>query len=534
MNTQKQQNQNTTQKNVRPKRRKGNTVRLVIMALFIVLQACFLVVSLFFLDLFAISFYILFQLIGAITAIRIIATNQNPSYKIAWISMILAIPVVGVIFYSIWGGARNPRRIKRRVPILKKLPLPNHPESEAVFQRLSAAYPFQAQTSRFLSNLGFPLYAGTETAYYDLGDTFFPALLESIQKAEHFIFLEFFIISKGKMWDELYAVLCERAAAGVEVRVLYDDLGSMTTLDNSFPKKYGRENLKIAVFNPVKPVLSHFHINYRNHQKICVIDGKIGYTGGVNIADEYINLVDAFGHWKDSGVKLEGPGVQSMTVMFLQMWNYGQRTQKKDQLDALSQYFPHFDAPLNDQKNSGFVQPLCDGPLDADNRPMEYLYMYMINHARKYIYITTPYLVLDNEMSTALCMAAKGGVDVRIMTPGIPDKKYVYALTRSYYGRLLKAGVRIFEYTPGFLHAKNVVSDDETALVGTVNMDFRSFYMHYENAVWTCGTPIVKDLYEDFTLTQKQCREITYESWKNRPFWYKVIQGILTIFAPML
>ena len=531
MNTQTQQNQNNTQKSVRPKRRKGNTVRLVIMIFFILLQACFLVFSLFYFNVFALSFYILFQLIGAITSIRVIATNQNPSYKIAWISMILAIPILGVVFYSIWGGARDPRRIKRRVPILKKLPIPTHAKSDAAFEKLSQEYPFQAQTSRFLTNSGFPLYGDTKTEYYDSGDTFFPSLLESIKKAEHFIFLEFFIISKGKMWDMLYDALCQRAAAGVEVRVLYDDLGSMTTLGKSFPKKYGRENLKIAVFNPVKPVLSHFHINYRNHQKICVIDGKVGYTGGVNIADEYINLVDAFGHWKDSGVKLEGPGVQSMTIMFLQMWNYGQRTQQKDQLDKLSQYFPHFE---DSHLDGGFVQPLCDGPLDADNRPMEYLYMHMINHARKYVYITTPYLVLDNEMATALCMAARSGVDVRIMTPGIPDKKYVYALTRSHYGRLLRAGVRIFEYTPGFIHAKNVVSDDETALVGTVNMDFRSFYMHYENAVWTCGTPVVKALHDDFTQTQSVCREITYETWTKRPVWYKIIQGILNIFAPML
>ncbi|MBR5280754.1 MAG: cardiolipin synthase [Clostridia bacterium] len=534
MNTQTQKNPNNIPKSTRPKRRKGNTVRLVIMVLFIILQACFLVFSLFYFNVFALSFYILFQLISAITVIHVISTNQNPSYKIAWISMILAIPILGVVFYNIWGGARNPRRIKRRVPILKKLPIPDHPESQSTFEKLAQEYPFQAQTARFLSNSGFPLYRNTQTEYYDLGDTFFPALLESIKKAEHFIFLEFFIISKGKMWDELYDALCQRAAAGVEVRVLYDDLGSMTTLDKSFPKKHERENLKIAVFNPVKPVLSHFHINYRNHQKICVIDGKVAYTGGVNIADEYINLVDAFGHWKDSGVKLEGPAVQSMTVMFLQMWNYGQYTQKKDQLDKLSPYFPHFEVADTAQTAPGFVQPLCDGPLDPDNRPMEYLYMHMINHARKYIYITTPYLVLDNEMATALCMAAISGVDVRIMTPGIPDKKYVYALTRSYYGRLLQAGVQIFEYTPGFIHAKNVVSDDEAALVGTVNMDFRSFYMHYENAVWTCGTPIIRTLHDDFIQTQSQCREITYETWKNRPVWYKILQGILNIFAPML
>lgn len=534
MQNTKQSKQNNPSTPVRPKRRKGNTVRLVTMIVLFLLQAAFLIWSLYYFSLFALSFYILFQTIGAITAIRVTATNQNPSYKIAWISLILAIPFLGVVFYSIWGGARNPRRIKRRVPILKKLPIVDYQGSQDVAKSLEKDYPFQAQTSRFLSNSGFPLYADTQTEYYDLGDTFFPALLESIRNAKEFIFLEFFIISKGQMWDALYQALVERAEAGVEVRVLYDDLGSMTTLDKSFPQKYSKENLKIAVFNPVKPLLSNFHINYRNHQKICVIDGKIGYTGGVNIADEYINLVDAFGHWKDSGILLKGPGVRSMTMMFLQMWNYGQRTVKKDQLEGLEKYFPNDNDPIQQEPSKGYVQPLCDGPLDAENRPMEYLYMQMINNARKYIYITTPYLVLDNEMTTALCIAARRGVDVRIMTPGIPDKKYVYTLTRSFYGRLLDAGVRIFEYTPGFIHAKNVVCDDEAALVGTVNMDFRSFYMHYENAVWTCGTPVVHDLYDDFIATQKVCREIDYEQWIKRPWWYKMIQSILNIFAPML
>lgn len=523
-----------TQNPVRPKRRKANTVRLVTMIVMFVLQAAFLVWSLYFFNVFAISFYILFQIIGAMTAIRVMATNQNPSYKIAWISMILAIPFLGIVFYSIWGGARNPRRIKKRVPILEKTPIPPHEECEAVYQRLSHEYPFQAPTSRFLSLSGFPVYGNTATEYYDLGDTFFPALLESIRQAKKFIFLEFFIISKGQMWDELYAALCERAEAGVEIRVLYDDLGSMTTLDKSFASRMSRKNLQIAVFNPVKPFLSNFHINYRNHQKICIIDGDIGYTGGVNIADEYINLVDAFGHWKDSGIRLEGQGVWSMTVMFLQMWNYGKHIGKKDELAELAKYFPEPRKDVHEKDAPGFVQPICDGPLDADNNPMEYLYMHMINNARKYIYITTPYLVLDNEMTTALCIAALSGVDVRIMTPGVPDKKYVYALTRSFYGRLLKAGVKIYEYEPGFLHAKNVVCDDEAALVGTVNMDFRSFYMHYENAVWTCGTPVVKELHKDFINTQALCREITYEAWQKRPRWYKILQSILNIFAPML
>ncbi len=518
----------------RPKRRKANTVRLVTMIVMFLIQAGFLIGSLYYFNVFALSFYILFQILGAVTAIRVMATNQNPSYKIAWISMILAIPFLGLVFYNIWGGARNPRRIKRRVPILKKMPLPDSERSQADFEKLSRKYPFQAQISQYLTLSGFPLYGDTDTKYYALGDTFFPALLESVGNAKKFILLEFFIISKGQMWDALYAALCERAEAGVEVKVLYDDLGSMTTLDKSFAQKMSRKNLQIAVFNPVKPLLSNFHINYRNHQKICIIDGTIGYTGGVNIADEYINLVDAFGHWKDSGVLLEGPGVRSMTAMFLQMWYYARYNRKNEEIQDFEKYFPKYTTFKSKNDTSGFVQPICDGPLNADNNPMEYLYMHMINNARKYIYITTPYLVLDNEMITALCLAARSGVDVRIMTPGVPDKKYVFALTRSFYGRLLKAGVRIFEYEPGFLHAKNVVCDNETALVGTVNMDFRSFYMHYENAVWTCGTPVVQDLYKDFIQTQEVCREILYEQWRKRPRWYKIIQSFLNIFAPML
>ncbi len=525
---------NQTQKGPRPKRRKANTVRLITIVLIFVMQACFLVASLYFLNIFAISFYILFQALGTINAIRVMATDQNPSYKIAWISMILAIPFLGLVFYGIWGGARNPKRIKKIVPLLEETQIPSHENGNTVFDVLAKQYPSQAQVSQFLSLSGFPVYNRTKTEYYDLGDTFFPALLESVREAKKFILLEFFIISKGQMWDELYAALCERAAAGVEVRVLYDDLGSMTTLSRDFAPKMSRKNLEVAVFNPVKPLLANFHINYRNHQKICIIDGTIGYTGGVNVADEYINLVDAFGHWKDSGIKLEGDGVRSMTVMFLQMWEYAQRKGKNKEAIDIKDYFPAEDRLQAFAQATGFVQPVCDGPLDANNNLMEYLYIKMINSAQKYIYITTPYLVLDNEMVTALRIAALSGVDVRIMTPGVPDKKYVYALTRSFYGTLLKAGVRIFEYEPGFLHAKNVVSDDLTSLVGTVNMDFRSFYMHFENAVWTCGTPIIAELRDDFLQTQDLCREITYDAWKKRPWWYKVIQAVLNVFAPML
>ncbi len=569
-----------------PKRRKGSFSRMIAAAVIFLLQLAFLVWGLYTLSAFALSVYIVFQIVSAFTVIRIVYNQSNPSYKIAWITMILVIPFMGIIFYAMWGRGRYPRKMRKRIPILSEMTIPLYRWNHDTEMEIAYMHPAQERITKFLSKSGFPVYRHEASEYYHLGDTFYPAMIAEIKKAKKFILLEFFIISKGKMWDELFEVLRQKAEEGVDVRLLYDDFGCMSTLPNRFWAQISETGIKAAVFNPVLPFVNNFYINYRNHQKICVVDGNVGFTGGVNIADEYINVVDAFGHWKDSGLKLTGESVWSLTVMFLQMWAYAvSGTAKRDQrriyagkIEDYNKFLP--EAPREsgpaaaqaqgqsqqarqEQENEqaqapdrgrqaqaqqeqersrqeqghrgrGFVQPFCDGPFNNPNNPAEYLYMQMINHAKDYIYITTPYLVLDNEMVTALSLAALSGVDVRIITPGIPDKKYVYLLTRSFYGTLLKAGVRIFEYTPGFIHSKNVVSDDETAVVGTVNMDFRSFYLHFENGVWLCGTDTVLDIKADFLNTLTKCQEVDYLKWKKRPWYIRTTQAILNIFAPML
>ncbi len=520
----------------RPKRRKANLGKLLIAILLMAVQIGVLIWGLYKMKAFVLSSYLIFQIVGAVAVIRIVLNHKNPSYKIAWISVILLIPFLGLIFYMMWGRGSYPNRIKKHIPVLSEMTIPLYAHNREVEDRLCAQYPEQERVMNYLHRAGFPIYQETSVRYFDLGDKFFPALMEDIKKAEKCVFLEFFILSEGNLWQELFALLKKKAAEGVDVRILYDDFGCITCLPKRFDVITKEAGIQTAVFNRIKPIVNNFYLNYRNHQKICIIDGNIGYTGGVNIADEYVNTVDAFGHWKDSGIRLVGKGVWSLTVMFLQMWEYATYHKKMiKKNDDYKSYRPDESFCLKCKDARGFVQPFADGPLTTPNETeAEYLYMQMINTAKDYIYITTPYLVPDNEMLTALRLAALSGVDVRIITPGIPDKKYVYLVTNSFYGTLIDAGVRIYEYVPGFIHAKNIVCDDETAIVGTVNMDFRSFYLHFENGVWMCGSHAVSEVRDDFLKTLEYCREIDLAEWKKRPLKRKFAQAVLNFFAPLL
>lgn len=522
----------------RPKRRKANLGKLLIAILLMAAQIGILIWGLYKMKAFVLSSYILFQIVGAVAVIRIVLNHKNPSYKIAWIAVILLIPFLGLIFYVMWGRGSYPKRIKKHIPVLSEMTIPLYEHNRETEARLAESYPEQERVMNYLHKAGFPIYQETSVRYFDLGDKFFPALIEDIKKAEKFVFLEFFILSEGNLWQELFEVLRKKAAAGVDVRILYDDFGCITCLPKRFEFLTKEAGIQTAVFNKIKPIVNNFYLNYRNHQKICVIDGNIGYTGGVNIADEYVNTVNAFGHWKDSGIRLAGKGVWSLTVMFLQMWEYAtyhkKIINKNDDYDY-EVYRPDEKFCLKFKEAQGFVQPFADGPLTTPNETeAEFLYMQMINSARGYVYITTPYLVPDNEMLTVLRLAALSGVDVRIITPGIPDKKYVYLVTNSFYGVLLRAGVKIYEYLPGFIHAKNIVCDDEMAIVGTVNMDFRSFYLHFENGVWMCGNHAVSEVREDFLKTLEYCREIDLLEWQKRPLKRKFAQAVLNFFAPLL
>lgn len=355
----------------------------------------------------------------------------------------------------------------------------------------------------------------------------FPAFLEELKKAERYIFLEYFIIAEGKMWNAVTDILRQKAGEGVDVRVIYDDMGCIMLLPQNYARKLNAMGIRCQVFNRFIPVLSA-RLNNRDHRKIGIIDGKVAFTGGVNFADEYINEYERFGHWKDNAVMLRGDAAWSMTVMFLTMWDY--LDTHGESVQSYAHYRPQ--EPVKDENASGWVQPYTDTPLDSE-AVGETIYLNMIHRAERYIWITTPYLIIDELLENALCTAAKCGIDVRIITPGIGDKFMVYEATKSYYRHLIQSGVKIYEYTPGFIHAKTFLCDDRYATVGTVNLDFRSLYLHFECGVWMYQSDVIADIKEDYQRTLEKCRLVREEDCHNN-FLRGLFRAILALLAPMM
>ncbi len=464
------------------------------------------------------------HILALITVFYILRDKSNPAYKLAWIIVILLLPIFGLLCYAIFGNRKLGRAASKKMEDLTARSARNYFRKNAVLPYMESVDSDGAAMSRYLENYaGYPLFRNTETKYFPSGEEFFAALTSALRKARSFIFLEYFIVSEGEMWNAILEILKEKAEAGVDVRLIYDDFGCLITLPSNYQRELARYGIKCCVFNPVMPVLNS-GLNNRDHRKICVVDGNIGFTGGVNIADEYINRKRRFGHWKDIGIALSGDGVWSLTVMFLTMWSY---------LTGKIEPFEDFRPSVIHTVTDSFVQPYADSPLDREHVG-ETAYMNLVAKARQSLYIMTPYLVLDNEMRTMLVNSAKSGVDVRIITPGIPDKRFVFAVTRANYAPLIEAGVRIFEYSPGFLHAKSFVVDDKYAAVGTVNMDFRSFYLHFECGTLLYGGDVIADVKSDFTETQKMCREITAQRLAAQPWYKRLLQVFLSLFSPMM
>ena len=385
---------------------------------------------------------------------------------------------------------------------------------------------------RYMNQYGrFPAYENTGARYFPLGDDMFPVLLEELKKAEHFIFMEYFIVEHGVMWDAILQVLETKVAEGVEVRFMYDGMGNLFTLPHGYEKAMQEKGIQCKIFAPVRPALSSYQ-NNRDHRKICVIDGHTAFTGGVNLADEYINQRVRFGHWKDNAIRLKGDAVNNFTVMFLQMWDVC--VKKLDSDFDYSRYLDtgdYFHAP--ELNMDGFSIPFSDSPIDGE--PVGHqLYLDIIYQARKYVYIMTPYLVLDDDMITALTYAAKRGVDTVIIMPHIPDKKSAFMLAHSYYTELIEAGVKVYEYLPGFVHSKTFVSDGEKAVVGSVNMDFRSQYLNFECGVYIYENPVVKDIRYDFDETLKKCVRMTKESVDALPTLHKFCGKAMRLIAPLM
>ncbi len=470
------------------------------------------------------KYYWLLILVSIMAALAIVSSRMEPGYKIAWLCLVLAFPVMGGVIYLLVGRKTLPKRtVKRMQGLLEK--------SSAALQEdfkhedLAFLDPDAAKQSAYLErNASCPAYTNTETQYFALGDDAFPRMLEELEKAEKYIFVEFFIIRHGIFWDTILDVLTRKAAQGVEVRLMYDDMGCMFSLPKNYDEELRSRGIQCHVFNRYLPVMS-LRFNNRDHRKFLIIDGKVGFTGGINLADEYINKQVRFGHWKDSAIMLEGDAVWSMCVMFLSMWE-----QVSNQTLDYSTYRP----PASPARPwAGYVQPYTDTPLDRE-AVAQTVYLNLIYSARKYICITTPYLVIDTATNTALCNAAKSGVDVCIITPHIPDKRYVFELTRAHYPPLLEAGVRIYEYTPGFIHAKNFIVDGKYATVGTVNLDYRSLFLHFEDGVWMCNAPCIADIKADFDATLAKSEPYTLRKFKHLNILLQVYRSILRLFAPLM
>ncbi len=501
------------------------TQRVVITALLIVLQALLLFGFIWKLDNYFVYFYAGSVLLSLLITLGIINSKSNPAYKIAWLIPILLFPVFGGLVYLLFGSDRTGRYLRKKLQGIGT-------EMDNVIgeaHRRSGAEqlpPDAANQSRYISHCAYcPPYQNTTTEYLPLGEVKFERMVEELKKAKHYIFLEYFIIQEGKMWNTILDILRQKAAEGVDVRVIYDDMGCIMILPTGYDKTLEQMGIKCRIFNPFVPILSS-RFNTRDHRKICVIDGNVGFTGGINLADEYINAYEKHGHWKDTSILLKGEAVFNLTVMFLSMWDYLDGTTGKTDY---SRYYP----TVWDENAKGYVQPFADNPLD-DEAVGETVYLNLINKAKRYVYITTPYLILSSEMLTALTSAAKCGVDVRIITPHIPDKWYVHAVSRSHYQTLIEAGVKIYEYTPGFIHAKTFVVDDDYAVVGTINLDYRSLYLHFECAVWMYQTPSVAQVRDDFFKTQQISQEITLEECRSLSFPRRLGRSVLRVFAPLM
>ena len=471
-------------------------------------------------------FYAFCTGLSAVVVILIATGRSKSAYKISWIILILLFPIFGGLFYLMLGRTRLSAGMRRKMERTRLSGENSRETSQPSPSELEGRDPRAAGQARYIQNhAAYPLYRHQYSKFYPVGDLAFPDILAELEKAERFIFLEFFIIEEGLMWNSILEILRRKAQEGVDVRLIYDDLGCMFRLPKDYPARLEAQGIKTERFHPLTPLLTA-KLNYRDHRKFIIIDGHTGLTGGINLADEYINVIERFGHWKDFAFLFKGEAVWSLTVMFLAMWEY-----LRGEQESLEDFRP---PQLSDlPPDQGFIQPFADNPLD-DETVSETVYFNLINRAEEYLYIYTPYLVLDSEMVAAICAAAKTGVDVRLMTPGIPDKPLVFAVTRSYYQPLLESGVRIFEYTPGFMHGKAMVADDQVAVVGTVNLDYRSLYMAFENAVWLYHTESVLQIRDDFLETLKVCREVQLDHYRQIPPLQRAKWALLRLLAPLL
>lgn len=500
--------------------------RRILIAMLIVVQAAFFVYLVVSGSLVSQRLSHLLTITSVLVALYIVSKRDKGAYKTVWVFLILCFPIFGGLLYLLVTCQTTTRLMRRDIRKTQEKTkelyyLPGDGYEEA---RITTGEHFPQV--RYLQDfVGYPVYSNTRTTYLSPGESFFEAILPELEKAERYIFLEFFIIQEGLMWNSVFEILKRKASQGVKVRLIYDDLGCFLILPTDFAKQMETAGIECVIFNPFRPFLT-VKQNNRDHRKIISIDGKVAFTGGINLADEYINEYEKHGHWKDSGIMLEGKAAWSFTLMFLEMWALYKKVD-----EDISSFYPWKFTPCENESD-GLVLPYGDSPMDDENVG-EHVYLQIINEAKDYVYINTPYLIVDDSMVSALCLAAKRGVDVRIVTPHMWDKWLVHMTTRSYYRELIHAGVKIYEYTNGFIHAKSFVSDDIIGTVGTINLDFRSLYLHFECGTWIYGSRAVMQIKQDFLNTLPGCQQIAEKDCAKNLI-SRLFQEILRLFAPLM
>ncbi len=508
----------------REKKTENGVLRMAFVAVSLVFQIVWILLRIKLLNDYSDTISTITAVLTIVIVLKLNSKHTNSAMKMPWIMLIMAFPVMGLSMYLLFELLGDPGVSKGIRAVRRHLQRDDTAVVEENLQKLLDLDLSAANQCRYLWNSsGYPVYTNTHVTYYPEAKDAFRVMKEELEKAERFVFMEYFIVEDGTSFRELEEILIRKAKEGVDVRLLYDDFGSVAKIGRKFARQLQQKGIRCYHFNPASPFLKLF-MNHRDHRKITVIDGKVGFTGGYNLSDEYFDRVRPYGKWKDTGLRLEGEAVRSLTSVFLELWylQTGEKTPADNYLNICHR------VPAD-----GFVQPFADNPLEEE-RIAENVYMNLIHQANRTLYIMTPYLIITDEMTHALGLAAKRGVDVRIITPGIPDKKTVYAVTRSYYAGLARQGVRIYEYTPGFCHAKQCICDGKIASVGTSNLDYRSLYHHFENNVLLYGCEAVEAVAEDFAQLFPQCREVTETYEKGRHPVMRAWQYILRLFAPLM
>ena len=525
------------------KRGKKRLIKLVygrtfIMSALIILQILFVVALVDTLNRYGPYMYMFSMAVTVISVLHIFNSDSDPSVKLSWLLFVAVGSPFGALFYVYVRSDVGHRRLKKQISRILKYTSQAQPDMSLTMKAIEDCRPERSAFAHYMNDTcGYHPYPVTNLKYYPLGDDFLPDFLEDLSSARHFIFLEYFIVSEGQMWGKILYILSQKVKEGVEVRLMYDGTNEFTNLPHNYPVMLEKLGIACRIFDPVRPFVSTEY-NYRDHRKIAVIDGKTAYTGGLNLADEYINATHPYGHWKDVAIRSYGDGVATFTRLFLESWNYqaNKPMPEENRYIEASALYGLLRTEGDRIVEDGFVIPYADNPLDGE-RMGEQVYLDILQTASDYVYIMTPYLILDETMVNALTYAAKRGIDVRIILPHIPDKRYAFALAKTQYRELLEAGVKIYEYTPGFVHAKVFVSDDRRATVGSINLDYRSLYHHFEVGLYVDGNRVIGDILEDFQKTLDKCQQISLEDTRAGGFrnrFDRALGAVFKLLAPML